>query len=168
MVDTSSNTGVNKAQLVATQDGRVIVPVYDWSTLLGQYFKKLPNIKKFHHFQFSKDKPGVVYCREFLSSLEKLFFSLRNGVAIPPASVLPQKINPEGLSEERQNYLYRKIRQFGSLERRLSCTSSMISELYQLFDVFVDVTFHDSIAQCKRIRIITAVIEYIHQSYLLR
>ena len=32
MVDTSSNTGVNKAQLVATHDGRVIVPVYDWST----------------------------------------------------------------------------------------------------------------------------------------
>ena len=74
MVDTSSNTGVNKAQLVATQDGRVIVPVYDWSTLLGQYFKKLPNIKKFHHFHFSKDEPGIFYCREFLSSLEKLFF----------------------------------------------------------------------------------------------
>ena len=32
MVDTSSNTGVNKAQLVATHDCRVIVPVYDWST----------------------------------------------------------------------------------------------------------------------------------------
>ena len=40
MVDTSSNTGVNKAQLVVTHDGRVIVPVYDWCTFLGQYFKK--------------------------------------------------------------------------------------------------------------------------------
>ena len=112
MVDTSSNAGVNKAQLVATHDGRVIVPVYDWSTFLGQYFKKLPNIKKFHHFRFSKDEPGVVYCREFLSSPEEAFFLLRNGVAIPPGSVLPQKINPEGLSEERRNYLYREIRQF--------------------------------------------------------
>ena len=112
MVDTSSNAGVNKAQLVATHDGRVIVPVYDWSTFLGQYFKKLPNIKKFHHFRFSKDEPGVVYCREFLSSPEQAFFLLRNGVAIPPGSVLPQKINPEGLSEERRNYLYREIRQF--------------------------------------------------------
>ena len=46
MVDTSSNTGVNKAQLVLTHDGRVIVPVYDWSTFLGQYFKKNPKHKK--------------------------------------------------------------------------------------------------------------------------
>ena len=61
MVDTSSNTGVNKAQLVSTHDGRVIVPVYDWCTFLGQYFKKIANIKKFHNFRFSKDKPGVVY-----------------------------------------------------------------------------------------------------------
>ena len=62
MVDTSSNTGVNKAQLVAMHDGCVIVPVYDWCTFLGQYFKKISNIKKFHHFRFSKDEPGVVYC----------------------------------------------------------------------------------------------------------
>ena len=75
-------------------------------------FKNSPKIKKFHHFRFSKDEPGVVYCREFLSSPEQAFFSLRNGVAIPPGSVLPQKINPEGLSEERRNYLYREIRQF--------------------------------------------------------
>ena len=74
MVETSSNTGVKKAQLVATHNGRVIVPVYDWSTFLGQYFKKLLNIKKFHHFRFSKDEPGVVYCREFLSSPEQAFF----------------------------------------------------------------------------------------------
>lgn len=41
MVDASSSTGVNKAQLAATHDGRIIVPVYDWSTFLGQYFKKI-------------------------------------------------------------------------------------------------------------------------------
>ena len=56
MVGTSSNTGVKKAQLVAYYDGRVIVPVYDYSTFLGQYFKKIPNIKKFHHFRFSKNE----------------------------------------------------------------------------------------------------------------
>ena len=74
MVDTSSNTGVNKAQLVATHDGRVIVPVYDWSTFLGQYFKKIPNIKKLHHFRFSNNEPGVVYCRAYSSSPEQSFF----------------------------------------------------------------------------------------------
>ena len=79
--------------------------------LLPELFKKIPNIKKFHHFRFSRNELGIVYWQEFLSSSEQAFFSLKNGVAIPPVSVLPQKINPEGLSEERQNYLYREIRQ---------------------------------------------------------
>ena len=112
MVDTSSNTGVNKAQLVSTHDGRVIVPVYDWCTFLGQYFKKIANIKKFHHFRFSKEEPGVVYCREYLTSPEQACVLLKDGAVIPPVSVLPHKINPEGLSDERKNYLHREIRQF--------------------------------------------------------
>ena len=112
MVDTSSNTGVNKAQLVSTHDGRVIVPVYDWCTFLGQYFKKIANIKKFHHFRFSKDEPGVVYCREYLTSPEQACVLLKEGAVIPPVSVLPLKINPEGLSVECKNYLHREIMQF--------------------------------------------------------
>ena len=43
--DGSSLTGVNKAQLVGTHDGRNIVPAYNWSSLLENYFIKLPNIK---------------------------------------------------------------------------------------------------------------------------
>ena len=57
MVETSSSSGVNKAQLVGTHDGRIIVPVYDWALFLGQYFKKLPNILKYRHFRFSKEEP---------------------------------------------------------------------------------------------------------------
>lgn len=34
MVEASSLTGVNKAQLVGTHDCRVIVPVYDWALFL--------------------------------------------------------------------------------------------------------------------------------------
>ena len=34
LVETSSITGTNKVQLVGTHDGRVIVPVYDWVTLI--------------------------------------------------------------------------------------------------------------------------------------
>lgn len=112
MVDASSSTGVNKAQLAATHDGRIIVPVYDWSTFLGQYFKKITNIMSFHHFPFSEDEPGIVYCKESVSSPEQQFVLLKNRAVIPPAAVLPQEINPEGLSQERKNYLYREIRQF--------------------------------------------------------
>ena len=56
MVDGSSSTGVNKAQLVATHGGRIIVPAYDWSTFLGQYFKKITNITNFHHFRFTSQE----------------------------------------------------------------------------------------------------------------
>ena len=54
LVDCSSTTGINKAQLVGTHDGRVIVPAYEWSSFLGEYFNKLPTIKKYQHFPFLK------------------------------------------------------------------------------------------------------------------
>lgn len=110
-MDTSSNTGARKVQLVATQDGLVIVAANDWSTFLGQHFKKIPNIKKFHHIRFSKNEQGIVNCREYLSSPVQAIFFLRNGITIPPVSGLLQKINPEGLREECWNYLYREQRQ---------------------------------------------------------
>ena len=47
-----------------------------------------------------------------MSSPEQEFTLLKNRAVIPPASVLPQKIQPEGLSEEHKNYLFREIRQF--------------------------------------------------------
>ena len=53
LVETSSNSGLNKVQLVGTHDGRIIVTVRDWASFLGQYFRKFPNIKKCHHFRFS-------------------------------------------------------------------------------------------------------------------
>ena len=73
MVDFSSTIGVNKAQLVGKHDGKVIVPVYDWSNFLSHYFTKIPNIKSYHHFRFSKDEPGKVYFKEFNSSIEQSF-----------------------------------------------------------------------------------------------
>lgn len=112
MVDKSSSTGVNKAQLTGTHDGHVIVPVYDWSSFLGQYFNKIVNIKKYHHFRFSKNEPGIVYCKEYAGSPEEAVVWLKNQAVIPPPTVLPSKITPEGLSEDRKRYLYGEIRQF--------------------------------------------------------
>ena len=42
MFESSSTAGVNRVQLVRTQDGKVIVPVYDWSAFLGQYLSSFP------------------------------------------------------------------------------------------------------------------------------
>ncbi|XP_068754155.1 uncharacterized protein [Montipora capricornis] len=111
MVETSSSTGVNKAQLVGTHDGRVIVPVYNWSAFLEQYFVKVPNIKRYHHFRITKDKPGKLFFKEYHSSTEQSIQLLRNPAMLPPA-VPPVTVRPQGLSQERKQYLYREIRQF--------------------------------------------------------
>ncbi|XP_078365996.1 uncharacterized protein LOC144650219 [Oculina patagonica] len=112
MIEGSSSVGVNKVQLVGTHDGRVIVPVYDWASFLGGYFKKIPNILKYHHFRFSVDEPGKVYCKEKRSSAEQSFMLLKDPSVRPPPAVLPPEISPEGLNDERKSYLYREIRQF--------------------------------------------------------
>ena len=112
MVDTSSTVGINKSQLVGTHDGRVIVPVFNWSSYLERYFIKVPHIKKYHHFRFSKDEPGKLYFKEFSNSPEQSLMLLKNRTMLPPESALPSEISPEGLSEERKQYLFREIRQF--------------------------------------------------------
>lgn len=108
MVDCSSTTGLNKAQLVGAHDGREIVPMYDWATFLSQFFTKLPNIKKYHHFRFSMDEPGKIYFKEYRSSPEHCLMLLKDPAVMPPL-VLPGRLLPEGLSRERKEYLYREI-----------------------------------------------------------
>ena len=108
----SSNSGINKEQLVGTHDGTVIVPVYNWSSFLEQFFKKVPIIKKYHHFRFCKEEPGRVYFKELNSSAEQSLMLLKNPAILPMAMRLPAKLNPAGLSRERKQYLYHEIRPF--------------------------------------------------------
>ena len=106
IVESSSTVGVNKAQLVGTHDGKVIVPVYNWSAFLEQYFIKLLQIKSFHHFRFSKDEPVKIYFKQYNSSPEQSLMLLRNPAILPP------EVSPQGFSQERKQYLFREIRQF--------------------------------------------------------
>ena len=112
LVETSSSAGVNKAQIVGTHDGRVIVPVYDWVSFLGRYFKKMPNIKRFHHFTFSRESPGMVSYKESVSSPQQSFMLRENLADVPASGALPPIIEPDGLTEERKQYLYQEIRAF--------------------------------------------------------
>ena len=100
VVETSSPTGVNRAQLAGTRDGKVIVLVYDWSAFLGQYFRKIPNITKYHHFRFDVSEPGIIYYREYVSSKEQKFDLLKQLTILPPSD-LPPIIKPNGLDAER-------------------------------------------------------------------
>ena len=53
------SAAVNVAKLVGLQNGTVLIATYDWVAYLGQYFKKLPQLKSFYHFRFDKEHPGT-------------------------------------------------------------------------------------------------------------
>ena len=55
MVEQSATPNI--AQLVGTQDGKTLVPVYNWSSFFARC-KKIRRIKDLHQFQFFKDNAG--------------------------------------------------------------------------------------------------------------
>ena len=87
VVNTSAD--VNVAQLVGSQSGEPIVPVYNWVTYLGSHFRSIPHLKKYHHFTFSATHPGVVMLKEYSNTSEETFTMLDSGSWSPVASELP-------------------------------------------------------------------------------
>ena len=108
----NSSADVNVAQLAGTQGGEVIVPTYDWAQFLGEHFRRVPQMKSYHHFTFSYDSPGVVALKVYSDSPETTFRLLADDSWAPSAAQLPPQILPPGLSSERQWYLHREIREF--------------------------------------------------------
>ena len=76
VVDSSAD--VNVAQLVGTQNGETVVPMYDWTTFLGDHFRNVPQLKTFHHFTFSAQYPGVVVTKVLSDSAGKKFAMLHD------------------------------------------------------------------------------------------
>ena len=107
-----SSASVNSAQLVGTQDGEMVVPIYDWQSFLLTKFRKLPGIKKFHNFKFSSESIGEVIIKEYSNSLQKTINLLRDPSILPSNTELPTVLTPTGLSPDRQWYLYDRIREF--------------------------------------------------------
>ena len=107
-----SSAIVNESQLVGSQTGEPIVPVRDWANFLGPKFKRLTGIKRFHHFRFDKSSPGVVYLKLHSSSEEEKRRLVKDPKWRPEGTDLPPVIPPSGLSLERQQYLFEKIREF--------------------------------------------------------
>ena len=105
---------VNHAQLVGTQDGEVIVPTYDWAQFFDQPFrqKALKGIKALHHLTFTRSHRGSVFVRDRVSSSEREIKLLQDDGWSPSPHNLPPVIPPPGLSSERKQYLFEKIREF--------------------------------------------------------
>jgi len=72
------SAAVNVAELVGLHNGTVLIATYDWVVYLGQYFKKLPQIKSIYHFRFDKEHPGTVFCKQNWEKKKKAVNLLRN------------------------------------------------------------------------------------------
>lgn len=101
----------NVAQLVVTEDGKTVVPTYNWTDLFASRFRKFDGIKKHYHFRFISSDPGAVYVKLHSDTTEKGFVLLK-GSWSPSSDDLPPIIIPNGLSMERQWYLLDHIREF--------------------------------------------------------
>jgi len=84
------------------------VPMYDWQAKF-QSFKSVPNLKKYHLFEFCSENPGVVVCREH-SDATPVSFAIIS--ANYKDDCLPATLPSFGLSEKGQQYLFQTIRQF--------------------------------------------------------
>ena len=121
VVNSSTVVGLNRAEIVGTENGQVNIPTFDWQTYFQTFFKPFPGIKAVHHFRFSADSPGVVFYKATSSSEEQSFEMLRD-VNTMPGSIGPAMVAPPGLPLDRQWYLYHKIREFvGIASQDITC-----------------------------------------------
>ena len=116
----SSRGGHNIPQL--TTDDTDPVTFSNWRLFLGQFFKPLKNISKFHHFTFDILHPGTVICKAFSNSEEVKVSLLKPNIVIKKEDK-PQELTAPGLDSNRQWYLYQQIRQYCRTEaaKDLTC-----------------------------------------------
>ena len=110
VVNTSAE--VNTAEVIGWEDGKVLIPTYDWTSFFAERMKKISGIKQFHHFQFSTANKGSVCLKIYSESNAESVKLLKDPTWRPKASELPMVVEPTGLSPSRQWYLYEKIRPF--------------------------------------------------------
>ena len=61
----AERTSTNTPQLIRDASGTVRVPFYQWSAYLGKFFKAIPNITSYHHFQTSSGKSEKIRAHLF-------------------------------------------------------------------------------------------------------
>ena len=91
-VSRSSRNGHNLQQLV--QDSEKPVVFYNWSTYFDEFFKKLPNNRKYHHFKMMAEVPGVVHVKEYTNTEENEINIMKRGQIQIDSETLPDTIIP--------------------------------------------------------------------------
>ena len=107
-----SSAVANHAQLVGTQDDEVLVPTYDWAEFFDAPYRQsaLKGIKAVRHLIFTHTKPGRVIVKDSVTSPERKINFIQDKSWKPTTTDLPPIIPSPGLSLERQQCLFDKIR----------------------------------------------------------
>ena len=108
--------GNNVAELVGYHDKRILVEVFDWIKWLGKVFKKIDNILSYQHFKFDSNNPGFVCCYKTIDDSQPVVVKMLKEPLQQAHTYLtttsPEETTPDGLSEQRQQYLFNQIREF--------------------------------------------------------
>ena len=110
----STSSFVNVPQLVGSLEGDYFVPTYHWSEFFEQHTKKtaLKGITQMQHFLFKASSPGTVFVKISTSGQERQIVLVKDTSWHPSPLQMPSQVVPDGLSVERQWYLYDKIPEF--------------------------------------------------------
>ena len=114
IINTSTVKGCNVCHPYRDDDGNASFRYGAWIKWLAKYFRKLPGITNYHHFSMDSSNPGVVIAKRYVDSEQESFELLKKNAdysALLDGSILPKEVTPAGLSQERQWYLYDKIRE---------------------------------------------------------
>ena len=99
VVNTSTQKEINLAQLIEDPIlKQTLVQVYNWKSYFETYFRKVPNITRYHHFQFDATKPGLVFIKEFLLAEEKTITIMKNQCTLHFEG-MPLVLNPRALQQ---------------------------------------------------------------------
>jgi len=113
IIDLSTYNHHNICQRYYESNGKPAFFYRDWSNWLQKYFKKLPNITKYHHFSINKDEPGIVVVKQTINGKKSKHNILKKPFPYSSNKMprYPRKLKPSGISLERAWYLYENIRE---------------------------------------------------------
>ncbi|XP_060600079.1 uncharacterized protein LOC132753609 isoform X1 [Ruditapes philippinarum] len=101
----------------STTNSAVCYPQWSWrqwKPFLERFFKPIIGIRKFQHFRFQSDTPGVVMARKTPEGEEHLIQVLKEPGFRFSSCARPRVITPGGMTSERKRYLSRSVRAFVS------------------------------------------------------
>lgn len=113
------SASVNVAELVGLHNGTVLVEMYDWTTYLGQYFKKLHQIKTFSN----SDSTRIFLELSSVSSIGTLrrrpLVYLETDIIFRSRASCPNLSIPKVSAESAQSIVLTKSESFAVMELKV-------------------------------------------------